>query len=529
MMINEKYSDLYKKVYQHLFDKTPEGQEVWNGYESVSNDDKLLIIYSVLRDIKNETGTDYPIDKVLQNYFGNPYQPSEKEILKRIEQQHSGQAARDSYHSRHNDGGLTLEEIIKECNDNRTESMRNYVERHFGPQKIRKEWLAKLNELGLISKDLIANHITQYGLSKTELRLLTGQLQPVHEFHMSYFPDNVELFKGFSDLLIIGTTGAGKTTFLASFFLYLQQTKSMTIKTSKAKKYAGVLMSCLDRGMLFGSTPKDRAISIPIVIEENANFYPINFTDIGGEAYQHTYANEEANYMDNFKELFTRSRDKKINIDEKHVLPAPRNIMFTVAIDQPPSYFKLDQGSADNFYGGLFDVLEEIDVLKDIDSIAIVVTKWDLFDRDKYIDLVTNIRGFNGNASSMTDLDLVTRYLFNSLHIKLEGYAEDYDIDYRRFEYSIGDVVTREVTKEANEQSSQETVTLQYCEYNPKGADKLYNWITDPDCFLYAGRQYMDELMNLRNNKKLANTKLEDEEVSSEKKSKSIFDKLTNR
>lgn len=189
-----------------------------------------------------------------------------------------------------------------------------------------------------------------------------------------------------TDIILIGSSGAGKTMFLASLLKYCESIGNLNYNTlnSKGSIYGNILTNAIGNGRLIRNTPPSvfltMALDYTVNIKQSKIFgqkytlknAPVNLIELAGEAFKQSFGiNDENGIPENIRNaVYNKNRNPKLYI-------------FTIPVDEQEITINTKDGdftvNAQGFYNYFLDYLNRIGRLSQVIGIALVFTKWDKF------------------------------------------------------------------------------------------------------------------------------------------------------
>lgn len=271
------------------------------------------------------------------------------------------------------------------------------------------------------------------------------------------FPDVDKLpplTKDATDIYFLGMPGSGKSTMLASFLAYANRIGKVkqTIKNREGAAYGNYLINSMTQGYLPASTATNFVNFIPVALrnpEEKGTLHHLNVIDMAGEKFKNV-AREGASEFNKIKE-YLKTKNRKCLIF----------VLDYFEEDERMTLIQQDQ----NLQMVLTTLNEELDIIKDTDTIYLIVTKADKFPvddnhkqsfADKYID--DNYIGFLETA---------------------QEFKEEHNITLKSFPYSIGETALTYILKESDPNKNKNLTTYPKLLFDQITADSFAirgNW-----------------------------------------------------
>lgn len=228
-----------------------------------------------------------------------------------------------------------------------------------------------------------------------------------------------------TDIYFLGMPGSGKSTMLASFLAYSNRIGKVKRKTDNLKgaEYYNYLVNSMTKGYLPDSTASDYVNFIPISLRnphKKGTLHHLNIIDMAGEKFKNV-ASDGTGKFNKIKD-YMKTKNQKCLVFVLDYFPEDERITL----------IKQDQ----NLQMVITMLNDELDIMKDVDTIYLIVTKADKFPvdeankqsfADKYID--DNYSGFLATA---------------------QEFKEEHNITLKSFPYSIGETVLTYILKESN-------------------------------------------------------------------------------
>lgn len=256
----------------------------------------------------------------------------------------------------------------------------------------------------------------------------------------SFWTDQV-VFDKMTDVILIGSAGAGKTMFLASLLKCCENNNNLRYNTLNhiGKQYGEKITSVLDDGRFVGQTPDYALLSIALELDKEverttifgkkivSKVAPVNLIEMAGEAFKKTFsAKDKDGIPENIKKaVFNKSNNPKIYL---FTIPVTENFI-SIRLHGSNSETKI---SAQGFYSHFLDYLQRINEFDNVVGIALVFTKWDCYKagdakhflENKCSNLYTQIEKLV-NENPDINAAYFTHSLGNNINIDLRSHEYD--------------------------------------------------------------------------------------------------------
>ena len=242
------------------------------------------------------------------------------------------------------------------------------------------------------------------------------------------FPDVDKLpplTKDATDIYFLGMPGSGKSTMLASFLAYANRIGKVkqTIKNREGAAYGNYLINSMTQGYLPASTATNFVNFIPVALrnpEEKGTLHHLNVIDMAGEKFKNV-AREGASEFNKIKE-YLKTKNRKCLIF----------VLDYFEEDERMTLIQQDQ----NLQMVLTTLNEELDIIKDTDTIYLIVTKADKFPVD------------DNNKQSFADKYIDDNYI--GFLATAQEFKQEHGITLKSFPYSIGETALTYILKESD-------------------------------------------------------------------------------
>lgn len=269
-----------------------------------------------------------------------------------------------------------------------------------------KEFLTMREELSAYSPDRVFSLLEKGIISEGEL-LNTGLATPEslkilreRDEIIESLPDiNVEIAKcrkecaeDHTDVFLFGIPSTGKTCILMG----LIGSPNININTVRAGgPYACVLEQFLDAGLTIGQTPKDFVATIEASIQDGKNRHLLNLVEMAGEDFAFKIADNEKGVV-SFEDIGAGATQLLCNNNKKSffiiVDPTAKRVAFNHLVNETDAegnvrtYLVRKNVNQKIILKRLVDLLaqpENKKILKNVDSISIVISKADLLGNEQ--------------------------------------------------------------------------------------------------------------------------------------------------
>lgn len=243
-----------------------------------------------------------------------------------------------------------------------------------------------------------------------------------------------------TDVLVLGIPGSGKTMFLAGLFhyAYLEGRLLKDITNPYGVKYLDSLVDSISQTALLEATTQDKLqVMFCNIKDELARTHPLTFIEMSGEVFKEFYENDDAKIPEKLQQ-YMHFENQKILI---------------LVIDYQEDINKKGSASREQLIFAL-KVLEREGVMSKIDSIFIIITKWDLCP--------------NKNDSD-APADFLKNKGYMALKAECEQLAEVYNINFMFDTFSLGEFYGIKNDK---------------YNYDETDSKRLYEWICDHSAYL---------------------------------------------
>ena len=244
-----------------------------------------------------------------------------------------------------------------------------------------------LLEKGIVSKD----ELLREGLVSPEsLKILNERddiLDSLPDINVEIAKCHKECAEDHTDVFLFGIPSTGKTCILMG----LIGSSNININTVRAGgPYACVLEQFLDAGLTIGQTPKDFVATIEASIQDDKGKHLINLVEMAGEDFAFKIADNE-NGMVSFEDIGAGATKLLCNNNKKSFFiiidPTAKRVAFNHLVNETDAdghvrtYLVRKNVNQKIILKRLIDLLaqpENKKIMKNVDSISIVITKADL-------------------------------------------------------------------------------------------------------------------------------------------------------
>ena len=286
------------------------------------------------------------------------------------------------FKSRLENGSFTIEELQTSYADERyDQAIRNYINNRVQNRNLDQEDLKEYYKRGLLNENEVKDYCRSSGFSFDEID------QKPYDFinippHL--WPLEPSLTYGNTDVLLVGSPGAGKTMLLASLFHYANRTVGTLnpdARNSSGYAYSSILISAIEQGQFILGTPPNKILHTPATItgtQITKSFFgktreekiecPFNFIEMAGETFTDAFGKTIDEWPNNLRTCFEHSKNPKIVI-----LTIPVIEQF-IEIGEGASLMKL---SSEQLYSYIIDFFVSNGIMDQIVAVGLVITKWD--------------------------------------------------------------------------------------------------------------------------------------------------------
>jgi len=278
----------------------------------------------------------------------------------------------------------TDEELQAQYTDDRYyEAIEIHVNNKLNQKALNQHQLKDWYKRGIISMDRTKEYCLSAGLDFNDI---DRRPKPKINIPPHLWPTDANLTYGNTDVLLIGSPGAGKTMLLASLYYYANRIKGTLnpdARNNKGYAYSSLLISAIQQGQFIIGTKPDIILHTSATISGSAETKdgwlrgtrikeiecPFNFIEMAGETYNRAFGKSISEWPDNLRACFEGSKNPKIVL-----LTIPVDEEYITIAEGTPSEMKL---TAEQLYSYILDLFIGTGIINQIVGVGLIATKWD--------------------------------------------------------------------------------------------------------------------------------------------------------
>lgn len=336
------------------------------------------------------------------------------------------------------DGTISLDDIRRSSdlsNNERIQIITDYHKENIRRERYTSEQIGEaLNKKELLEEDL------QGVMSEEEIRELFPCTVTPDFMRWTDLPD---LILNRTDIFVLGVPGSGKSMLMAGMIYYASINGHLDylIHNKVGAKYLNQLKDVVKNGCLIAGTAHERLQYMACdFVDDESDKHPLTFIEMSGEVFKQFYNGEKIPEI--LLNYFQSENNKVITLVVDYTEENKRNISDA------------DQSTQLSF---ALKILEENGALARTEAINIVVTKWDLAQKNR--------------------VESPGQFLKEHGYLQLERqcatYAQQYGLDFSFETFSLGSFYGMQNKK---------------YKYNPDDSKKLFDWYCDNTAIINEGR-----------------------------------------
>lgn len=327
------------------------------------------------------------------------------------------------------------------------EEIQSYIIQRLDQKSLNETELKEWYKRGIVSIDLTKKYCDETSLDFDQI---DRKPKPKINIPPHLWPTDANLTYGNTDVLLIGSPGAGKTMLLASLYYYANRVKGTLnpdARNNKGFAYSSLLISAIQQGQFIIGTKPDIILHTSATISgeqvKKGIFTktriegiecPFNFIEMAGETYNRAFGKSISEWPDNLRSCFEGSKNPKIIL-----LTIPVDEEYITIAEGTPSEMRL---SAEQLYSYIIQLFIDTGVIDHIVAVGLIATKW-----DKQVD--KSDEGFD-------------KFIRERCY-GIDQTLSNENIEYEKFDFSIG-FVDDEVNS---------------YQFNPEPSSHIYDWLME--------------------------------------------------
>jgi len=225
----------------------------------------------------------------------------------------------------------------------------------------------------LVTKKIITEKdLLECGLSTDEISLLLNGSLPPFVPNLLTIDDIPDIVKNRTDIFVLGIQQSGKSCLMAGLFYYAESNGLSILETdvkyTASRDYYELLNRSIEEHRLIKGNKKEDFQYMNVDFIVNDSKHKLTFFEMGGELFEELHNLNQEKYHAKIKSHLLNSNNPKI-------------LFFIIDFDteQFSSSSLLVRTKTRFIY--ILDFFKTNDLIKDIDAIFIVITKWDLAEK----------------------------------------------------------------------------------------------------------------------------------------------------